>query len=177
MVIFSGAYSHLYYFPFFLILSSITLLVGFAGYTLSKSSDNLRPLKSIRIKNQKQDYKKLGGVIEKLIFEMKTNKYYLDQELSLKSFAEKIGIHENLISKAINQKLHVNFHEFVNNYRIEEFIHRISKDKNKKYTFLAHAFDSGFSSKSSFNYLFKKKTNKTPSEFFKDLHKKNDTKS
>ena len=64
----------------------------------------------------------------------------------------------------------MNFHKFVNRYRVTEFIERIENDKSKDFTLLAHAYDSGFASKSTFNHIFKKYTNKTPKEYLAELN-------
>jgi len=72
-------------------------------------------------------------------------------------------ISPNQLSQIINQEAKVNFHDFVNNYRVEEFINRATT--NKKYSLLALALDSGFNSKSSFNTIFKKQKGVTPSQY------------
>ncbi|MGC9332473.1 MAG: helix-turn-helix domain-containing protein, partial [Bacteroidales bacterium] len=69
----------------------------------------------------------------------------------------------NQLSQIINQQAGVNFYDFVNKYRIEEFLH-IAK-KNKNFSLLAMALDAGFNSKSSFNYIFKKQKGLSPSQY------------
>lgn len=99
----------------------------------------------------------------KLLKTMADEKPYLDPKLSLPDLARLIEISPNQLSQIINQEAKVNFHDFVNNYRIEEFINRAIT--NKKYSLLALAFDSGFNSKSSFNTIFKKQKGVTPSQY------------
>ncbi len=65
----------------------------------------------------------------------------------------------------INTKMNLSFYELINNHRIEEVKRLISDDKNKVYSLLALAFEAGFSSKTSFNTIFKKSEGMTPSEY------------
>ncbi len=169
---FGGMYSEVYYFPMFIMLSVITLWIGFKGYTnvkyipigfqLRTDSDN---------RDKGQEDQDLQAIINSISKKMKEEKYYLNQDLNLKLLAEKLSIPKATLSKAINQRLKLNFHEFVNQYRVEEFISRVKNDRKKNFTFLAHAYESGFASKSTFNAVFKKVTNKTPRQFFTAVKK------
>lgn len=100
---------------------------------------------------------------QKLLEFMETKKPYLEPKLTLSGLAKQLEISSNQLSQVINQKEQANFHDFVNRYRIEEFISRASQNKN--FSLLAHALDSGFNSKSSFNSVFKKLKGMPPSEF------------
>jgi AraC-like DNA-binding protein len=173
IIVFSGSYSETYFFPMYIVLSLITLWIGFKGYTNSKtgasgfnSTSKLQGDSSAKII---PEYKRIS---ETLLSKMEFEKYYLNQNLSLKILSEETGIQKSILSKTINHSFGINFHEFVNRYRVKEFIKRIEADKTKQFTFLAHAYESGFASKSSFNYVFKKQTNKTPKEYFSELQEK-----
>jgi AraC-like DNA-binding protein len=96
---------------------------------------------------------------------METKAIYSNPNLSLSDIAGEIGTNKHYISRLINEGFKKNFTDYVNEYRIKAFIEAVGKDKNNN-TFLYHAFDVGFNSKSSFNRAFKKMTNKTPSEYF-----------
>ncbi|NQU52886.1 MAG: AraC family transcriptional regulator [Bacteroidetes bacterium] len=100
---------------------------------------------------------------EKLLKIMAKEKPYLDPKLSLSGLALLLEISPNQLSQIINQEASVNFHDFVNNYRVEEFIQRANRNKN--FSLLALALDSGFNSKSSFNTIFKKQKGQTPSQY------------
>lgn len=92
---------------------------------------------------------------------------YLDQTLSLRSLADQIDIHPNLLSWLINESFGKNFNEFINHYRIETF-KLLSKDpENSNITIMGLAYDSGFNSKTVFNTYFKKETGITPKQFLK----------
>jgi AraC-like DNA-binding protein len=98
---------------------------------------------------------------------MKDNKPYLQNNLTLQSLAGLLSISTHHLSQIINEKCSQNFFEFVNGYRIEE-AKTLLLDSNKNYLSVAAiGFEAGFNSISSFNTVFKKITNKTPSQFRK----------
>ena len=90
---------------------------------------------------------------------------YKNSELSIDDLATRLGAHANHLSQVINQKEMKNFYDFVNTYRVEEFKKLVAMPKNRQFTLLSLAYDCGFSSKTSFNRVFKKTTGLTPSEF------------
>ena len=100
---------------------------------------------------------------------MEMQKPYLDPELTLYKLSHLLEIKPNQLSQVINSNAKVNFFEFVNSYRINEFIGRLKSKESEQYTLLAIAFASGFNSKSSFNRAFKNITGKTPSAYRKGL--------
>ena len=109
-------------------------------------------------------------IIEQKLFEYLTiHKPYLNPELTLSELAESINIHPNILSYIINTTLGKNFYDFINEYRIEEFIN-LYQNSYDKYTILALALDSGFNSKSAFNRNFKKIKGITPSEFISKVN-------
>jgi len=98
---------------------------------------------------------------------MKKEKPFLNSDLTLSELAQSLSISSNHLSQIINQYEQVNFHNFVNKYRVEEFIEKAQNDKS--FSLLGHAFDSGFNSKSTFNTVFKKFKSTTPSQYFSNL--------
>jgi len=110
---------------------------------------------------------KINELHKELLSFMDANKPYLDPKVSLSGLADQLNISTNQLSQVINQKEQVNFHDFINQYRTEEFIRRASE--NTSFSLLAHALDSGFNSKSSFNSVFKKQKGMTPSQFLASL--------
>ena len=171
ILLFSGFYAQYYFYPMFIALSLISLWIGFKGYTHSHTG--IKGFEEVKTKatnsTPQKNNAELLKIAELLKSKMQSEKYYLTQDLSLKMLSEKMGVREKELSAAINQCLQVNFHEFINTYRVNEFIERIKADNKKQFTFLAHAYESGFSSKSSFNSIFRKQTNKTPREYFSEL--------
>lgn len=102
---------------------------------------------------------------KKLDYGINLNKFHLKDDLTIKEFAKKIGTNEKYLSQYINFKYGVNFTNYINNLRITETINILNNPKFSNYTIESIASMSGFSSKSTFNAAFKKKTGLTPSEF------------
>ena len=98
---------------------------------------------------------------------MQKEKPYLEPKLSLGQLAEMLGVAANKLSQVINQYEEKNFYDFVNGYRVQEFIVRAQCESNKNLNLLGIAYGSGFNSKSSFNQVFKKMMGETPSAYLK----------
>ncbi|MBK8851822.1 MAG: helix-turn-helix transcriptional regulator [Saprospiraceae bacterium] len=93
------------------------------------------------------------------------DKIFLDPNLSLGDLALRLKTNTSVLSAAINQSFYKNFNDFVNQYRIDEFLRNIKDPQNSHLTLLAVALDSGFNSKSTFNRAFKKMMGTSPREF------------
>ena len=100
---------------------------------------------------------------------MEINKPYLETELNLVGLAEKINTTPHKLSQVINEKLNLNFYDFVNNYRIEEVKEALSNPENWNLKIISIAWDCGFNSKSVFYNTFKKFTKQTPSQYRKSV--------
>lgn len=103
----------------------------------------------------------------KLIQLMETENRFLENELTLNALAREIGASPNNVSQVINEQFSKNFYDFVNDYRIEDFIRKAGDSKFKNYSVIALALECGFNSKSAFYSAFKKQTGMSPGEFFK----------
>ncbi len=106
-----------------------------------------------------------GKYLQKLKFLMEDQKIFTSPELKLKTLAEKIDLPQHQLSKLINEKFGKSFSDYINEYRVNEFISRVNQNHSANYTLYAIALEVGFNSKSSFNSAFKKITGKTPSEY------------
>jgi len=106
---------------------------------------------------------------ERLLDVLKTKKLYLKSDLTLANLSEELGISNHNLSEVINKSFNKNFYDLINSYRVEEVKEIIKNPDFSHYSLLAIAFEAGFSSKSSFNTIFKKLTNTTPSEFRKQF--------
>jgi AraC-like DNA-binding protein len=103
--------------------------------------------------------------LEKLIQFMEAEKPYIDGSLTVQKLAEKLSISTPHLSQTINEQLGQTFSDFLNSYRVEEAKKRLLDPAFRHLSVLGIAEDVGFNSKSSFNSVFKKHTNTTPSEF------------
>jgi AraC-like DNA-binding protein len=105
--------------------------------------------------------------LNKLLHVMESEQLFTDGELTLQKLAEKLSIPAQHLSQVINGRRGQSFSDFINTYRVEAAKKKLLDPKMQHYTVLAIAEDVGFNSKSSFNAVFKKHTNMTPSEFRK----------
>ena len=103
--------------------------------------------------------------LSKLLSLMTEEKIFTDPELKLASLARQVELPPHQLSKLINDKFGKSFTDYVNEYRVQEFIRRVNLVQNKTYTLYSIAMDVGFNSKSSFNAAFRKLTGKTPSNY------------
>lgn len=108
--------------------------------------------------------------LKKLLDLMEREKPYLDSDLTIQKLAEQLMIPAPHLSQTINERLNQNFSDMVNSYRIEEAKRLLLDPKKKHYSILAIAEEVGFNSKSSFNAVFKKFVNATPSEWRKAVN-------
>ena len=102
---------------------------------------------------------------------MEISRPFLKARLTLKDLSDETEIPVNSLSYIINENYNKNFYEFVNDYRVEEFIKCFTEADKSRFTLLAIAMECGFSSKSSFYSIFKKHTGCTPLDYFKELKK------
>ncbi len=103
---------------------------------------------------------------------MTAKERYLDSELNIVDLSKELNISSKMLSQVINEGYNCNFFDFVNKYRIDTAKSLFMNQTDAKLTISEVMYDSGFNSKSSFNTAFKKFTEKTPSQFKKDLKKR-----
>ncbi len=96
---------------------------------------------------------------------MEEDEIYTNPDITLKDLSEHLGTSTHNISEVINTRLHQNFFDFINRYRIERVKRDLLDKKKEHYTLFAIAVDAGFNSKSGFNAIFKRYTDQTPSEY------------
>jgi len=103
--------------------------------------------------------------IRRLLSHMDSEKPWIDPEITLSRLAEQLGTSPDYLSGIMNGRLNRNFFDFVNHYRVEEFKRRCCNPALGHLTLVGIAFDCGFNSKATFNRVFKKFTNYTPSAY------------
>ncbi|PST84022.1 hypothetical protein C7T94_04600 [Pedobacter yulinensis] len=86
--------------------------------------------------------------------------------LSLAQVAGELRLPAKYVSLLVKRYRNCNFNDFVNGYRVAEVIRQIPLEPHK--TLAGIAMDAGFSSRSTFQQVFKHLTGKLPSEFLPD---------
>lgn len=94
--------------------------------------------------------------------QMMENLFHLDPGLSLQKLASELGIHPNELSRITNVALGKTFSDFVNEYRVQAVVQKMSDPAFQRITLLGIAYDSGFNSKTTFNRTFKQITGESP---------------
>ena len=98
---------------------------------------------------------------------MEKERPFLNPRLSSPDLAELADITTNQLSQFLNEHLNKNFYDYVNSFRLKEFL---LLSKNPKYTHLSIlglAYECGFNAKTTFNAFFKREMGITPSEYYK----------
>jgi len=90
---------------------------------------------------------------------------YINPKLNLRTLALELGLKEKELSRLINECAKVNFHQFINEYRIEKFKQLVQSSKFHQFTLLGIANEAGFSSKSTFYAAFNKFEGMSPKQY------------
>lgn len=93
---------------------------------------------------------------------------YKDADLSLAILSRRLKVSTQKVSMAINLCYRSNFNNFINQYRISHACSLFADQSFQHYNISFIAYESGFSSLSSFNSAFRKVTGSTPSVFRKE---------
>ena len=131
----------------------------------NKSSDGKKEYKNPSIKSDD-----VSNLVNQVTDILQTEKPFLNPKLSLKDLSELTNISTHNLTELFNTQMNKSFYELINSYRVEEVKKLIREDSDKKFSLLALAFEAGFSSKTSFNTIFKKSVGKTPSQFRDEIN-------
>lgn len=118
--------------------------------------------------SSKMEDEKVEYIKKRLLEYMDEKKPYLNSELKRQDVALGINCAPDELSQVLNLYLNTNFTDFINQYRVEEFIVRVKDSSSSIYTLVSLAEQCGFNSRSSFFRSFKKIKSKTPLEYMKE---------
>lgn len=91
-----------------------------------------------------------------------------DENLRLADLADGLAMPRHVLSQLINERLNMNFFDFINKRRVEEAQALMKNRENDHFTLLAIAEEAGFNSKASFNRAFRKHAGTSPSQYRRD---------
>lgn len=91
------------------------------------------------------------------------NQWFLKPRLTLNDLSEMTGLQTRDISRAINLHANRSFNEYVNRFRVEAVCQRLANGSTATLSDIAQ--QAGFSSKASFNKVFKACLGVTPSQY------------
>lgn len=115
---------------------------------------------------------KLAYFKERLIHSMEQEQLFLNCELTLTDIARHLGVRPNHVSQVINSQFGMNFHHFLNHYRVDMAKQLLIHDDYQDSPIVNVAYDSGFNSMSTFYSAFGKFAGAHPVEF-KNAHRNN----
>lgn len=134
-----------------LVFISIRYTHLFGGLALSTGSESPVPFKPEHIAR-----------LERV---MAQEKCYLEPDITLESLSRQVSLPERTVSRILNQHFGKNFFEYINGYRVEEAKRLLTGADTREWNMLEILSASGFTSKSTFNAIFKKQVGQTPSQY------------
>jgi len=160
------------------ILTICIFFIGYFGYrqkgVFYSDSDDLQPdntffkaKKYLRSGLSEDEKKELILRINRF---MQTEKPYIECDLRMGDLAEMLGTESHKLSQILNESFNQNFYDFINKYRVEESMKILRDPESIKFKIMSIAYDSGFSSKSSFYNAFRKINGITPGKYQKKVH-------
>lgn len=114
---------------------------------------------------------KIQALYQQILQYIEEERPYTNPEFSVALLSKAININTTYISKALNDKARKKFRDFVNEYRINYVVALFNEKAHQKFT-IEHIYTmAGFVQQSTFNRVFKKHTNFTPSQYIELLEK------
>lgn len=164
----------LVYVILYLLLGATTYSTYWIGiHALTKASSRLEMVPAPVIPEKLSVYSRLSDEDLKTYSEslnrlMGNEKLYLHETLTLRILAQRLEVEPNLLSHVLNNVLRKSFHDYVNEFRIQEVIRKMDSKEFRHLKIVEVAYECGFNSKATFNRVFKKLTGKSPSDFRKN---------
>jgi len=154
--------------PLFLLGGMLLSFIHVANFIAYHRYPHFFQVHKKEIKQKRYERSLLRGldtdiIYDRLIELMDDEEIYKEMEINLKSLADRLSVTTHQLSQFLNERLSMDFRNFMNTYRIEEAKRMLIDEPGE--SILNICFEVGFSSKSAFYTAFKKNTGKTPREF------------
>ncbi len=98
---------------------------------------------------------------------LEEEKMFLKTNLTLRDLSERLETSTHNISWYLNTIENSNFYDYINQYRVKEFVRKVENKEHLQHTILALSLEAGFNSKSTFNKAFKLEMDDTPRNYIK----------
>ncbi len=153
-------------FPVMVWLAGLTYFLGLAGwrdgerrYPIPSELEDSSPVAARA--EARVDY---AAVAAGWMATIEAGEWWRDETLTRERLAERLGTSPRTLSRALNEGRSQSFHDFINGLRVQA-VQRELADPASNRDLLQVALDAGFSSKASFNRVFKAGTGMTPSRY------------
>ena len=137
----------------------IRMQESYASFVFKQITDSPK-YKNVKI--AKSEFKEIEDKIQGFLG---GEEKFLHSDYTVKSLADDIGVPRTMVSKVLSMGMNTSFSQLLNEYRIDEVKKRLKDPSFSDEKIISIAYDCGFSSKSTFNTLFKKHTGQTPREY------------
>ncbi|WP_240337546.1 AraC family transcriptional regulator [Aquimarina sp. AD1] len=145
------------------------IYIGIKGYFTDTSKlNNLNFSVSVKETTSTPPSELSSDVIrnkKKIMEFMEEEKPFLNPDLNLTQLSQMLKIPASVVSETVNSGFDKNFNDFVNSYRVKEVQAMLKEGKQQQLSLLGIAYECGFNSKATFNRVFKKLTNTSPSQY------------
>jgi len=153
------------YFARFPLYAGLTVLVYLLGLEGWRQADRAHPVPEVSPPTAApaaaRDWRVQG---EAWLAQTVRADWWRDPELSLDKLARHLGTNTTYLSRALNEGLGLGFAEVIARQRVA-WVQQELTARPDGGDLLSLAFEAGFSSKTSFNRVFKAQTGQTPSQF------------
>ncbi|TGL92749.1 AraC family transcriptional regulator [Leptospira barantonii] len=171
--------AQIFYMPLFSVASSGVSVLMCVVFLIGNSTNGIW-IEKFKKESREARYteSRLKGVnVDEIVFRlndlMRSERYYLDEDLTLGRLAEELEIHTHQLSEILNQNLGKTFREYVAGFRLDEAARILIEEPQR--SVLSAAYASGFNSKSAFHKLFQERFGCTPTMFRSEAISKNKT--
>ncbi|MEM7298638.1 MAG: helix-turn-helix domain-containing protein, partial [Bacteroidota bacterium] len=149
-------------------LAFIILFISYYGLREPKLFKLATLLSNKKYAQSKLSLKELEVLKARLDRLMEEKKPYLNRNLMKADLADMLGVNNPEVARLLNEQIGMNFFEYVNYFRIKEFVEIAKTERAETLTFFGIAQEAGFNSKTTFNKSFKKIMGTSPSKYLSD---------
>ncbi len=140
----------------------IAIYIGIISFSLYRPDFfDSHDTATYQIYENDSETKKFVSIIE---LEFYTNKYYLNPNVKIETFIDKVGLSKFEILEFVKLQKQTSFSDLINKARIDYLIELLNDKRYKAYTIEALSSMSGFSNRRTMYLYFKKFYNSNPTE-------------
>lgn len=158
-LVFAAPLDYYQRFPLYVGLTALVYFLGLEGWRHAALRESWPAAAGAR-SSPPRDWRAEG---ERWLAATESAGWYRDPALGLDGLARRLGTNTAYLSRAFNEGLGLGFNDAINGLRVAA-LRRSLGDPADTRDLLTLAFEAGFSSKASFNRIFKSHTGQTPSQ-------------